>query len=52
MTCGLSCKPMHNHRKHGALKAGILDSLVKEHGIHCQEVGRQLSLSCTFANGA
>jgi hypothetical protein len=47
----LVLQEMHNHRQHGASKARILE-LVKEHGIHYQEVGRQLSLSCTFSNGA
>ena len=47
----LVLQEMHNHRAHGAPKVRILE-LVKEHGIHYQEVGRQLSLSCTFPNGA
>jgi hypothetical protein len=48
----LVLQEMHNfHRSHGAPKVRILE-LVKEHGIHYQEVGRQLSLSCTFPNGA
>jgi hypothetical protein len=38
----LVLQEMHNHREHGAPKARILE-LVKEHGIHYQEVGRQLS---------
>jgi hypothetical protein len=47
----LVLQEMHNHCEHGDPKARILE-LVKEHGIHYQEVGRQLSLSCTFPNGA
>jgi hypothetical protein len=47
----LVLQEMHNHREHGAPKARILE-LVKEHGIHYQAVGRQLSLSCNFPNGA
>jgi hypothetical protein len=47
----LVLQKMHNHRAHGAPKVRILE-LVKEHGIHYQEGGRQLSLSCTFSNGA
>jgi hypothetical protein len=37
----LVLQEMHNHRVHGAPKVCILE-LVKEHGIHYQEVGRQL----------
>jgi hypothetical protein len=47
----LVLQEIHNHRAHGAPKVHILE-LVKEHGIHYQKVGRQLSLSCTFPNGA
>jgi hypothetical protein len=47
----LVLQQMYNHRERGAPKARILE-LVKEHGIHYQEVSRQLSLSCTFPNGA
>jgi hypothetical protein len=47
----LVLQELHNHPEHDAPKARIL-KLEKEHGIHYQEVGRQLSLSCTFSNGA
>jgi hypothetical protein len=43
----LILQEMHNHRAHIAPKVCILE-LVKEHGIHY----RQLSISCTFSNGA